>query len=98
VYAVSSFESTLRLALRPAGRTLATQFKEKQKQFIDAKCCAMTMNFDDMTNECVDMSKLRQKAVNGVCVLCSANHLMIQSGSKRKPRSRCKQTLVARPD
>jgi hypothetical protein len=64
VYAVTSFESAPRLALRPAGRTLATQFREKQKQFIDSKCCAMTSYFDELTIEYVKLTRIRKNGVN----------------------------------
>jgi hypothetical protein len=50
--------------LRAVGRTHARQFREKQKQIIGTKCCAMTSYFDDMTIHYVNMTKWRKNGVN----------------------------------
>jgi hypothetical protein len=45
-------------------RTSTQEFMEKASRFIGAKCCAMTMIFDEMTKSFVDLSKTYQNRVN----------------------------------
>jgi hypothetical protein len=49
-------------------RTSTKECREKASRFIEAKCCAMTMIFDDMTKHFVDSSKTYQNVVNGMPV------------------------------